>query len=83
MDGSSFLAAFASAGSADGQKSTLNSKSPNNEEVIHFNGLLDSFPVKGKQVNPSLEAQVIQPPLCIFQMMSSIVAKHHTDPILL
>ena len=52
MDGSSFLAAFASAGSADGQKSTLNSKSPNNEEVIHFNGLLDSFPVKGKQVNP-------------------------------
>jgi len=50
MDGSSFLAAFASAGSADGQKSTLNSKSPNNEEVIHFNGLLDSFPVKGKQV---------------------------------
>ena len=56
MDGSSFLAAFAGssgdgAGGSQGLKAKTSSSS--SEEVIHFNGILDSFPVKGKQVSSS------------------------------
>ena len=54
MDGSSFLAAFAgSSGDGAGGSQGLKAKtaSSSSEEVIHFNGILDSFPVKGKQVS--------------------------------